>query len=141
MPLLASPDQATPAGRRDHAMLQVAITAGLRVSELTALSTSDIHLGHAAHVACTGKGRKKRMTPLDRPTVAILREYVATLPAATQNLFPTRSGTRMSRDAVAARLIRLLTWRAFGFHSAKPLMAMAMLSFGGLPLALPGLAA
>jgi len=102
--LLAAPDQATTAGRRDHAMLQLAITAGLRVSELTGLSTSDIHLGHAAHVACQGKGRKKRITPLDRPTAAILRQYVATLPPASQTLFPTRSGTPMSRDAVAARL-------------------------------------
>jgi site-specific recombinase XerD len=102
--LLAAPDQATRAGRRDHAMLQLAITAGLRVSELTVLSPGDIHLGNAAHVACHGKGRKNRITPLDRPTTAILRPYLATLPAACQFLFPTRSGTRMSRDAVAARL-------------------------------------
>jgi integrase/recombinase XerD len=102
--LLAAPDQATTAGKRDHAMLQLAITAGLRVSELTGLGTGDVHLGHAAHVACRGKGRKNRVTPLDRPTAATLRQYVATLPAATQVLFPARSGTPMSRDAVAARL-------------------------------------
>jgi integrase/recombinase XerD len=34
--LLAVPNQATKAGRRDHAMFQLAVTAGLRVSELTA---------------------------------------------------------------------------------------------------------
>ena len=34
--------------------------------------------------------------------------------------------------------IRLLTRRAFGFHSAKPLIGMAMLNFGGLQVALPG---
>ncbi len=102
--LLAAPDPATRAGRRDHAMLQLAITAGLRVSELTGLSPGDIHLGNAAHVASHGKGRKNRITPLDRPTTAILRPYIATLPAASPFLFPTRSGTRMSRDAVATRL-------------------------------------
>lgn len=102
--LLAAPDQATRAGRRDHAMIQLGITAGLRVSELTGVTASDIHFGRAAHVAVTGKGRKNRVTPLDRPTAAVLRQHAATLPETAQFLFPTRSGTRMSRDAVAARL-------------------------------------
>lgn len=102
--LLAAPDQRTSAGRRDHAMLQLAVTAGLRVSELTALSPRDLHLGTGAHVACSGKGRKHRITPLDRDTVRTLRNFTATLPAGVDILFPTRSGGRMSRDAVAARL-------------------------------------
>lgn len=34
--------------------------------------------------------------------------------------------------------IRLLTRRSFGFHSAAPLIGLAMLCFGGLKLALPG---
>jgi site-specific recombinase XerD len=105
--LLATPDMATPAGRRDHAMLQLAVTTGLRVSELTALQPNDVHLGLAAHVACRGgKGRKDRVTPLDRQTITILRDFIATLPVGAGVLFPTRAGTRMSRDAVAARLTR-----------------------------------
>jgi transposase len=40
-------------------------------------------------------------------------------------------------EAVNTR-IRLLTRRAFGFHSSKPLIALAMLSFGGRRPALPG---
>lgn len=102
--LLAAPDQTTKAGRRDHVLLQLAVTAGLRVSELTALSPADIHLGAGAHVACHGKGRQQRITPLDRQTAQALHRYIATLPAGSTVLFPTRDGTRMSRDAVAARL-------------------------------------
>jgi integrase/recombinase XerD len=102
--LLEAPDQTTKAGRRDHALLQLAVTAGLRVSELTALSPDDLHLGAAAHVACKGKGRRRRITPVDRQTADILHRYVGALPAGNQVLFPTRDGTRMSRDAVAARL-------------------------------------
>jgi site-specific recombinase XerD len=102
--LLAAPDQTTPAGRRDHALLQLAVTAGLRVSELTGLKLSDLHLGPAAHVVCRGKGRKSRITPLDRQTVAVLRGFTAAPPTATDVLFPTRTGTRMSRDALAKRL-------------------------------------
>jgi site-specific recombinase XerD len=71
--LLDAPDQATKAGRRDHALLQLAVTAGLRVSELTALAPADLHFGAGAHVVCHGKGRRRRITPLDRQTAEILR--------------------------------------------------------------------
>ena len=50
--LLTAPDRTTRAGRRDHAMFQLAVTAGLRVSELTALQVRDVHLGVGAHVLC-----------------------------------------------------------------------------------------
>lgn len=102
--LLKAPDPATTAGRRDHAMLQTALTTGMRVSELTGLTITDIHLGTAAHALCHGKGRKSRSTPLDRETVAVLHQLIAR--RATGFVFPTRTGTQMSRDAVAARLAK-----------------------------------
>ena len=102
--LLAAPDQDTATGRRDHAMIQLAVTTGLRVSELTALTPADVHLGTAPHVACTGKGRRRRVTPLDQQTVTTIRRYLVGRPAGTPLLFPTRTGTRMSTDAVARRL-------------------------------------
>ena len=57
--LLAAPDRSTWAGRRDHALILLAAQTGLRISELTGLTTSDVHLGTGAHVSCTGKGRKQ----------------------------------------------------------------------------------
>ena len=102
--LLAVPDLDTPAGRRDHALIQLAVTTGLRVSELTALTLQDIHLGRGPHVACTGKGRKRRITPLDPTTVFTMHRYMSSLQADPPVLFPTRTGTRMSTDAVARRL-------------------------------------
>src|SRR5207248_8388291 len=62
--LLASPDRSTRTGRRDHALLLLAIQTGLRASELTRLTCGDIHLGSGPHVSCHGKGRKDRITPL-----------------------------------------------------------------------------
>ena len=66
--LLAAPDKATRAGRRDHAMLALAAQTGLRVSELTGLTCGDVHLGTGPHVSCHGKGRKQRITPLTAVT-------------------------------------------------------------------------
>ena len=66
--LLAAPDKATWAGRRDHAMLALAAQTGLRVSELTGLTCGDVHLGAGPHVSCHGKGRKAADHPAhDRP--------------------------------------------------------------------------
>ena len=66
--LLAAPDRATWTGRRDHALLTVAVHTGLRLSELINLTPADVHLGTGAHLTCLGKGRKQRTTPLDPQT-------------------------------------------------------------------------
>lgn len=102
--LLRAPDPGTPAGRRDRAIIQVGVTTGLRASELTGLRLTDIHLGTGAHLLCHGKGRKDRTTPMDRQTAALLTDYLKTPPGTSDYLFPTRTGTRMSTDALAARL-------------------------------------
>lgn len=54
--LLAAPDRTTSIGRRDHALLLLAIQTGLRVSELVGLQRRDVEVGGGAHVRCTGKG-------------------------------------------------------------------------------------
>jgi integrase/recombinase XerD len=103
--LLAAPDRTTWTGRRDHAMLSVAIETGLRASELTGLTMADLHLGAGAHVSCTGKGRKQRVTPLSPGTVEVLNTWLAEragLPAGP--VFPTRRGTRLSQDALERRV-------------------------------------
>jgi integrase/recombinase XerD len=105
--LLAAPDQATWTGRRDHAMLVLAIQTGLRISELTGLSLADVNLAAGPHVHCTGKGRKERATPLTRLTVAVLRSWLAEHAGTrTDPLFATRTGARLSRDAIEHRLAR-----------------------------------
>jgi integrase/recombinase XerD len=105
--LLAAPDRSTWAGRRDHALLLLAAQTGLRVSELTGLAIGDIHLGTGAHVSCTGKGRKQRITPLTTGTIAVLRAWLAERSGHPgQPLFPNRVGGRLSRDAVEHRLAK-----------------------------------
>ena len=64
-------------GRRDHAWILLAIQTGLRASELTGLTCGDVHLGTGAYVACHGKGRKDRITPLAPETVTTLRTRIS----------------------------------------------------------------
>jgi integrase/recombinase XerD len=108
--LLAACDQNTWTGRRDHAMFALAIQTGLRISELTGLTCQDVTLTAGANVHTVGKGRKERRTPLVPTTRSILKTWLAERAGTpTDPLFPTTTGTPMSRDAVERRLARTLT--------------------------------
>jgi integrase/recombinase XerD len=99
--LLSAPDRSTWFGRRDHALLLVAVQTGLRLSELTGLVLGDVHLGAGAHLRCIGKGRKERCTPLTSQTVAVLRTWLRERGGgAADPLFPTVTGSVLGPDAV-----------------------------------------
>ena len=99
--LLAAPDRTTWIGRRDHALLLVAIQTGLRASELTHLCIDQIVPGKHAHVRCTGKGRKERCTPLTRQTMDVLRAWLMERGGAPDDpVFPSTRRGVLSLDAL-----------------------------------------
>lgn len=99
--LLAAPDQSTWIGRRDRALLLLAIQTGLRVSELIGLKCQDVVLGHGAHVRCLGKGRKERCTPLRKESIDVIRSWLKERQGeSSEPLFPNSRGGQLSRDAV-----------------------------------------
>ncbi|SOK27368.1 Tyrosine recombinase XerD [Mycobacterium simulans] len=111
--LINAPDRARWTGRRDHALLVLAIQTGLRVSELCSLRTCDARLGPAPNITCTGKGRRKRTTPLTATTAAVMSGYLterATHPGDA--LFCGPTGGQLSRDALEHRLAIHLTTAA-----------------------------
>jgi integrase/recombinase XerD len=99
--LLAAPSRSTWVGRRDHAILIVALQTGLRASELINLQCCDVMTGVGAHIRCEGKGRKQRCTPLHRATLKILETWLKEWGGTDGDpLFPTNKGTKLSRDAL-----------------------------------------
>ena len=103
--LLAAPDPRRWEGRRDKTMLALTVQTGLRVSELTGLNCEDVTLGDGAAVRCEGKGRKQRAVPLDRRVQDLLRSWLDERAGGSgAPLFCTRTGRRLTRDAVAQRL-------------------------------------
>ena len=99
--LLVAPDQRTWSGRRDHALILLAVQTGLRLSELTGLRQEDLHVGTGAHVRVMGKGRKERCTPLSKNTRAVLAAWLKEpLRAPDQPLFPNARGGRLSAHGV-----------------------------------------
>jgi integrase/recombinase XerD len=105
--LLGAPDLTTWTGRRDHALFALAAQTGLRAAELIGIQCADVHLGLGPHVNCLGKGRKRRITPLTKATVAVIRAWLAERGnQAAQPLFATRTGRALSRDALEHRLAK-----------------------------------
>jgi integrase/recombinase XerD len=118
--LLAACDQTTWTGRRDHALLLLAVQTALRISELIGLTRADLHLGAGAHVACHGKGRKDRITPLTGSTATALKNWLNEQnPGPDTPLFPTRRGTTLSRDAIEHRLTHYTARAAQGCPSLR----------------------
>lgn len=109
--LLNAPDIDTKLGRRDHALLLVAIQTGLRVSELAALSWADVELDTGPHLRCLGKGRKERITPLTTQTITVLADWHTEChPDPADPVFPSRrQADRLSTDGIAAIVARHVT--------------------------------
>ena len=139
--LLAAPDQQTWTGRRDHALLAITVQTGLRISEICSLNCDDIHLGTGPHIACTGKGRRQRITPLTKTTVTTMTNYLAersTRPGAA--LFCGPHGQPLSRDALEHRLAKHLipagttcpsiTAKHVTMHTLRHTAAMNLLAAG-----------
>jgi integrase/recombinase XerD len=139
--LLAAPDRTRWIGRRDHALLLVAVQTGLRASELIGLTCGDVHLGSGAHVRCTGKGRKQRGTPLGAEASAVLAAWLRERRGRSSDpVFPTSTGRALSLDAVqlvvarhtkaASRHCPTLVAKPVSPHTLRHTTAMRLLHAG-----------
>jgi integrase/recombinase XerD len=113
--LLSAPSGKEPEAARDRAMLEVLYAAGLRVSELVTLKTSDLEF-EVGYLTTFGKGSKRRVVPLHEAAIDSLREYIGNARAemlkgkTTDVLFVTRRGTGMTRQGF---------WKIIKRHAAK----------------------
>ena len=111
--VLAAPDKTRRTGRRDYALLLVAIQTGLRVSELIGLRCRDVCLGATAYVQCRGKGRKDRCTPLRKEAAVVVGKWLRERNGKPDEpLFPNARGGSLSRDGVEYLLARYVALAA-----------------------------
>lgn len=74
--LLNAPDQSTPQGLRDKAILELFFSTGLRVSELCSLSQDDIDMSRE-EFSVRGKGEKVRVVFLSDAAKGAIKKYLA----------------------------------------------------------------
>ena len=100
--LLSAPDDDTPLGLRDRAMLETMYASGLRVSELVGLKTFHVGLNEGV-LRVLGKGSTERLVPFGQVAREWIVRYIAeSRPAIlggqqTDDLFVTSHGHGMSR--------------------------------------------
>ncbi len=110
---LAAPDRVT---RRDRALLEVAYSSGLRVSELVSLNFGDLDR-RAGVVRVRGKGRRERITPIGRTALAAIDLHLdadgRTAALAGAPIFVGRSGRRLT-----VRTVQRIVWRRLAHMAA-----------------------
>ncbi|MBN8610793.1 MAG: site-specific tyrosine recombinase XerD [Deltaproteobacteria bacterium] len=108
--LLEAPDEETPRGLRDGAMLHTMYAAGLRVSELVGLTLGDVNL-ETGFVQAFGKGGKRRIVPLGAPARRRIERWRLEVrsrwaPDSSRALFVTHLGKPMTRQGFFALVRR-----------------------------------
>ncbi len=110
--LINAPDTKTAIGMRDRTMLELIYACGLRVSEITGLTVSQINLRQGV-VRTLGKGSKERLVPIGGIALSWVVRY---LNEARPNLliknlqedilFPSTRGLPMTRQTFWHRIKR-----------------------------------
>jgi integrase/recombinase XerD len=96
--MAASHPQALATALRDRAILELLYAGGLRVSEVTALSTGDLGLD-MGRVQVRGKGDKERIVPLGRTALQALEEYLREGRPHLARISSARRGNHAGQDA------------------------------------------
>jgi integrase/recombinase XerC len=109
MARLLSPPEDDPLARRDHAMMELLYSSGLRLSELVGLDLTDLDLADRT-VRVLGKGSKTRVLPIGRHAITALGSWLKdrsgmARPGETA-VFVGRNGRRLGVRAVQQRVDR-----------------------------------
>jgi integrase/recombinase XerC len=100
--VLNIPDDDTPLGLRNKAIMEVLYSSGLRIGELAALKCKDLMLSQQL-IKVTGKRRKTRLVPLGSYAQKALKNYLAIRKnllqeKQTEYLFISKNGNPLSAD-------------------------------------------
>ena len=107
--LLLAPDIDTAIGLRDRTMIELLYATGLRVSELVALTISQVNIRQGV-VRVVGKGAKERLVPVGEEALDWLARYLRHARPellgmkASEVLFPSQRGRGMTRQTFWHRL-------------------------------------
>ncbi len=126
-------------GLRDHALMELLYSAGLRLSEVHSLALADVDL-ERGRVKVLGKGRKERIVPIGKHAVDALRAYGDARarqfgePARTDPLFTSERGARLSRRQIQRIVTRYIALVAeengLSTHSVRHSFATHLLDEG-----------
>jgi len=113
--MLASPQADEATAWRDRALLELAYGAGLRASELSGLSVTDLELGEGL-VRVIGKGSKERLVPIGRQVIGAVSVYLNT---TRPRLDRGKTEGRLLLNARGQPLSRVGVWGVVKLHARR----------------------
>jgi integrase/recombinase XerC len=102
--------------RRDHAMLELLYSSGLRLAELAGLDVTDLDLADRT-VRVLGKGSKTRILPVGKQAITAIRAWLADRAGIAKGgsaLFVGQGGERLGARAIQKRIGRWATAAGLG---------------------------
>ena len=101
---------------RDHAILELLYSSGLRLGEAQGLSLGDLDLASGL-VSVLGKGSKRRVVPVGRKAREALRRWLSVRQGGEEPaVFTSRSGRRLGARAIQDRVRRFAARRGIDLH-------------------------
>jgi integrase/recombinase XerD len=116
--MAATHPQAKATALRDRAILELLYAGGLRVSEVTALSTCDLVLDTGRVQVC-GKGDKERIVPLGRSALLALEQYLREGRPHLDRISSTRRSKSPHTDRLFLSLRGMPLTRQWIWHLVK----------------------
>lgn len=113
---LNAPDETTPQGLRDRALLELLFSTGLRVSELCSLSTDNVDLSRD-EFSVRGKGEKVRVVFLSDAARNAIKKYLAVRKDMDDALFVQYG--KNAKNAKELRLTPRAVQRMVKMYAAK----------------------
>jgi integrase/recombinase XerD len=122
---------ASPAGLRNVAMLELLYAAGLRVSELISIKLSQLNLDAKEeilpYIIIKGKGNKERVVAINQKAIDAIKAYLTNLPHFTNDknnpwLFPSKQSDagHMTRQYFGKILKKLAAQAGLNFQKISP---------------------
>jgi len=105
--ILSSTDTSKISGLRDRAILELLYSSGLRISELTTLSKTDVDY-FSGTVKVMGKGGKQRLVPVGDIALDIIRKYLKMRNDSSAVLFAGNKLQKLSARCIQKMLKKYL---------------------------------
>ena len=103
--MLSAIDLSKPEGQRNHAIIEMLFSCGLRVSELVNLKLSNLYIDEG-FIRVFGKGSKERLVPISRRAIDDLRYWfidrnaLIIKPGEQDYVFLNRRGAHLTRTMI-----------------------------------------
>lgn len=114
--LLKAPDATSAQGLRDRAIMELAYSSGLRVSEICSIRIEDVNVEEGIVRVVSGKGSKDRLVPIGKAAIKALGRYIT---LGRQAFVKKQTGSHIFLSARGRSISRKTVWHLIKVYATK----------------------